>query len=115
VLSEVDGQDGMSIKDALHELVDRLGEDEAAEVYSFARLIAAENGDSLDRERQRHGIVVSGREFFSAPPKDAATLAREQGVGPIRDFDALRADFWPEDESADEFVETIRRWRREGG
>jgi hypothetical protein len=25
-----------------------------------------------------------------------------------------RDDIWPEDESVDEFIETVRRWRREG-
>jgi hypothetical protein len=26
----------------------------------------------------------------------------------------LIGDFWPDDESSDEFIATIRRWRREG-
>ena len=41
-------------------------------------------------------------------------MAEEQGVKPL-DFDALlaKADFWPEDESIDEFIATIRRWRDE--
>jgi len=44
-------------------------------------------------------------------------LAAEQGVCPIEDFDAFMEeseDVWPEDESVDEFIETVRRWRREG-
>jgi predicted RNase H-like HicB family nuclease len=40
-------------------------------------------------------------------------LAAEQGVKAAPDFDALLGDFWPEDESADEFVAALRRWRRE--
>ncbi|MCI0488424.1 MAG: hypothetical protein L0229_17685 [Blastocatellia bacterium] len=42
------------------------------------------------------------------------SMAEEQGVKPL-DFDALmvKADFWPEDESVDEFIATIRRWRDE--
>jgi hypothetical protein len=42
-------------------------------------------------------------------------LAEEQGVKPL-DFDALQkqADFWPEDESIDEFIATVRKWRDEG-
>ena len=35
-------------------------------------------------------------------------LAIEQGVQPITEFDSLKADFWPEDESVDDFVRTIR-------
>jgi len=45
---------------------------------------------------------------------DIETLAKRQGVGPLS-FDALRAkaDFWPEDESIDDFIATIRQWRDE--
>lgn len=41
--------------------------------------------------------------------------AEEQGVKPL-DWDALRgkANFWPEDESIDEFIATIKEWRSEG-
>jgi hypothetical protein len=43
------------------------------------------------------------------------TSAEEQGIKPI-DWDALRAkaDFWPEEESIDDFIDTIDEWRREG-
>ena len=40
-------------------------------------------------------------------------LAAEQSVRPITDFDSLRADFWPEDESIDDFVRTVRKRRRD--
>jgi hypothetical protein len=39
-------------------------------------------------------------------------LATEQGVQPIVDLDSLRTDFWPKDESADDFVRNIRERRR---
>ena len=41
-------------------------------------------------------------------------LAREQGVSPVADPKAVRGDFWPEDESVDDFLEARKRWRREG-
>jgi hypothetical protein len=44
-----------------------------------------------------------------------AALATEQGVRPITDYDDLLGDFWPEDETADEFVSAVRQWRQEGG
>jgi hypothetical protein len=44
---------------------------------------------------------------------DLEALASEQGVEPVDDFDALLGDFWPEDEGADEFVTTLREWRRD--
>ena len=32
---------------------------------------------------------------------------------PVTDLDALGADFWPEDESVDDFVAAVRQWRHE--
>jgi predicted RNase H-like HicB family nuclease len=52
------------------------------------------------------------RPFDSRPALEA--LASEQGVEPTGDFDALLGDFWPDEESADEFVLTLREWRRNG-
>jgi hypothetical protein len=47
---------------------------------------------------------------------DVETLAKQQGVGP---FSFARArqlgKFWPEDESIDEFIATVRQWRDEEG
>jgi len=34
----------------------------------------------------------------------------EQGTGPITDVAALHGDFWPEEESVEEFV-AVREWR----
>jgi len=52
---------------------------------------------------------VSGAE---AARKELERLAAEQGVEPITDFESLKADFWPEDESVDDFVRTVRERRR---
>ena len=48
------------------------------------------------------------------PPKSLFELAAEQGVKPF-DFAEARqaASFWPEDESVDEFVATLREWRQD--
>ena len=40
-------------------------------------------------------------------------LAEEQGVKPF-DFDQARAEFWPEEESADDFLAWLRSVREEG-
>jgi hypothetical protein len=40
-------------------------------------------------------------------------LARQQGVVPIRDINELKGDFWPEDESIDDFLSWLRATRRE--
>jgi hypothetical protein len=47
-------------------------------------------------------------------PEELDALARSQGAPlAVRAEDRI-GDFWPEDESCDEFVASTRRWRREG-
>lgn len=41
-------------------------------------------------------------------------IAEEQGVKPVKDIKDLVGDFWPEDESIDDFIAAVREWRREG-
>lgn len=45
--------------------------------------------------------------------RELERLAAEQGVKVIIDLHSLRADFWPEDESVDDFVRTVRERRGE--
>ena len=40
-------------------------------------------------------------------------LARQQGVKPIKSIKELQGDFWPEDESVDEFLELVRSIRHQ--
>jgi hypothetical protein len=35
----------------------------------------------------------------------------EQGTGPITDISVLHGDFWPEEESIEEFLATLYEWR----
>lgn len=44
--------------------------------------------------------------------KELERLAAEQDVKPISNLDMLRADFWPQDESVDDFVQSVRERRR---
>jgi hypothetical protein len=44
---------------------------------------------------------------------DLQTLAKEQGVAPLADPDVLRGDFWPEDESIEDFLTALRTSRRD--
>jgi hypothetical protein len=44
---------------------------------------------------------------------DLEQLAREQGVHAVPSFDDLLGDFWPEHETADEFIAAVRRWRND--
>jgi hypothetical protein len=47
-------------------------------------------------------------------PEELDALALSQGASLAVNLDDLRGDFWPADESSDEFIAAIRRWRREG-
>ena len=57
---------------------------------------------------------IARDDFFETV--DVETLAKRQAVGPL-DFARARklGRFWPKDESIDDFVATVRRWRDEGG
>lgn len=69
--------------------------------------IAQQDEEALARER-----TPEQRKAYEKLLK----MAEEQGVKPL-DFDDLRAkaDFWPEDESIDDFIAAVQEWRSEGG
>ena len=41
------------------------------------------------------------------------TRQGQQRSAKIQQLEDLQGDFWPEDESVDEFIEAVRRWRHE--
>jgi hypothetical protein len=109
----------MTIKEELHSLVEDLDEDRASEALLFLRRLVQTNGGTsgsveVDLRSRMRGRVVWGKDFFEQVQPDLETLAAQQGVGPVANFDDLLGDFWPDDESVDEFLTTIRAWRREG-
>ena len=53
---------------------------------------------------------VSQRYLRSGHPSVEELMA-EQGVKPVTDVRELLGDFWPEDESVDDFITAIRDWR----
>lgn len=92
----------------------------------------------VDSEGNRTGVVLDVAEYAAllrrshhdlatgtgAPPKVNADffapdltldrLAEAQGVPAVPDISVLVADFWPDDETADDFLASLRTWRREG-
>jgi hypothetical protein len=52
--------------------------------------------------------------LYETDVPDLDALAEAQGVSPIGDIDELVADFWPEDDSAEDFMVAVRKWRDEG-
>jgi len=72
-----------NVKDALMSVVDELSVDRMAEVLEFALFLKA-------RQAQQRS-----------------------GCEPVQRLEDLWGDFWPEDESVDDFISAVRRWRRE--
>ncbi len=111
----------MSVHDELHDLVDRLDDDHAAEALMYLRGLLTEDGAAGDTAearltRRMAPRALAGRAFLAQQrTPDLATLAAQQGVSPVTNFDDLLGDFWPEDETADEFIAAVRQWRRDGG
>jgi predicted transcriptional regulator len=94
------------------ELARRL-EDEAArcgqEPTEFART-------AIEEKLNATAHASTGTLYHGLPrhdPSELVELARQQGAPLAAHFEDLLGDFWPEDESADEFLETLREWRRE--
>lgn len=68
----------------------------------------ATDQDTLATEPSHTGT----QSFFDAV-LDIEALAKQQGVCPVTDLEALLGDFWPEDETPDQFISTVRQWREE--
>ena len=62
------------------------------------------------RDGEPHDRPTSGPYAASGHPSLEQLMA-EQGTGPITDVSVLHGNFWPEEESVEEFVATIREWR----
>jgi len=56
----------------------------------------------------------SSSDFYSVCT-ELEELAAHEGIAVVTNFDDLLGDFWPEDESEEEFNSTVRKWRLEGG
>jgi hypothetical protein len=61
---------------------------------------------------QRNPVTPADVSATEDARKELEKLAAREGVRPVFDLDCLRADFWPEDESVDDFVRTFRERRR---
>lgn len=109
----------MSAKEELHALVEQLADERTLEALAYLSTLVTTNGASQVRDSDRldarmNPRLVSGHDFFAQTKCDLETLAAQQGVEPVNDFDDLLGDFWPEDESADEFITAVREWRSDG-
>jgi len=79
---------------------------------------AAEGKDPADFARAAlEEKLAAVRDPYAGLPRrswaELEALARAQGAPLAARFEDLLGDFWPEDETADEFIATLREWRRE--
>ncbi len=60
---------------------------------------------------ERYGKPTTRRDFWNPPTlKD---ILENSSVGTIDKIETLKADFWPEDESTDDFIDYIYKQRRD--
>ncbi len=88
----------MSIEEAIVEQVRALPPERQQVVLDFVTLLVQRSHAS--------------QPFFGAT-RSIEELASEQGVSPVKSVEELRAHFWPDEESVDDFVDRLREWRRE--
>ena len=67
----------------------------------------------VEPEEQTEPVAVSVEpaDFWTGVDRD--TLAERQGVEPVQRLESLWGDFWPDEDSVDEFIATVRAWRRQ--
>lgn len=91
---------------------------------------AARRGQSMERVaasavEERFALPPTGapipeevRSLFEGLPRRSPAhlleLAKAQEVKPVERFEDLLGDFWPEDETCDEFIAWLREGRRDG-
>ena len=64
-----------------------------------------------EQQQLREILELESKRFD--PAKRINQLIREQGTKPLN-FEEMLGNFWPTDESSDEFLTTLRKWRHEG-
>ena len=110
----------MSVKDELRDLIEQLDAKQAEVAADYVRRLLGESADDRDVTRvplaaRMQPLAAPARRFFAASSTSLADLARQQGVAPVPNGATLVGDFWPDDESVDEFVAAVRAWRHAGG
>jgi hypothetical protein len=79
------------------------------------RMNSTHCGASMTTKRQS---LVRGNSIKATKPSEKLAAveawAEVQGIRPITEPLAMKADFWPADESVDVFVDSIRNLRRQG-
>lgn len=110
VLCMFDEEQREAILAALTRYVRVVGE--ATEADGEIQAFKVKDIETLDTDTDMERGDERSSSFFDLVTSLEA-LAAEQRVTPVTNFDALLGDFWPEEETADEFIATVREWRQE--
>jgi len=70
--------------------------------------VAELNRQRRDAARPDEPAFVS---YSAAGHPSVEQLMAEQGTGAICDVSVLHGDFWPEDESIEDFLDALHEWR----
>ena len=68
-------------------------------------------GPNRQRRDPAANQPLAAAEYSAAGHPSVEQLMAEQGTGPITDVSVLHGDFWPEDESIEEFLGVLHEWR----
>ena len=66
---------------------------------------------NIQRETPAGGDRPTDAGYSAAGHPSFEQLMAEQGAGPVTDVSLLHGDFWPEEESIEEFLATLHEWR----
>ncbi len=64
-----------------------------------------------EKNKLNSSPTVEGVPYSAAGHPSIEQLAAEQGTAPITDVSVLHGDFWPEDESIEDFLAALYEWR----
>ena len=77
------------------------------------RALAASSQQSRQIREILDQVVREQEEVRARKQQRARALAEQQKVQPIRSIDDLRSDFWPAEESTDDFLSWLRHTRQD--
>lgn len=84
----------------------------STELEGVIKTFNIQDMDILERDIEELNEESSPLSFYDQP-LELEELAKRQRVEPVKDFEKLLGDFWPDDESEDDFLNTLNEWRTE--
>jgi excisionase family DNA binding protein len=93
------------------ELMDPADSDRAGTNMTTSAAESRHQWEQVRLQRSPSELEADHGDFFDH--KSLAQLIAEQGTQPLQRIESLRGDFWPEEESAGEFLAQLHTWRDE--